>query len=85
MSKSNVEHRMVCAKHGQRGHSSHAYIKKNLAKAQQDTIDANHRASQGSTFFYKEEAPYVIQRREVGAWEDIEAAIAREKAVIEGE
>ncbi len=82
--KPKLEHRIVCAKHGERGHSSHAYPKRDLAKAQQDVIDANHRAEVGKTDFYRGEAPWTVERREVSPWENIDKVIAREVAVIEG-
>ena len=72
MSKPKLEHRMVCAKHGERGHSTHAYPKRDLAKATQDKLNADHKAEMDKTDFYRGEAPWVIQTREVGKWEAAE-------------
>jgi len=66
-----TEYRMVCAHHGERGHSSHAYPKGTLAKAEQSKIDSDHRAEMAPTDYYAGEAPWVVESREVGAWEAI--------------
>ncbi len=84
MTKPKVEHRIVCAKHGNdRGHSTHAYPKSSLEKASQAVIDADHQSemlSARSTTgarragdYYGGEAPWRVQERQVGAWEDSDA------------
>ncbi len=74
MTKPKIEYRVVCAKFGTQGHSDHVTVKKGKdakRKAIQSVIDANHHADMVSEgHFYKGEAPWRIQEREVGAWED---------------
>ncbi len=73
MTKTKTEFRVVCAKFGTQGHSDHVTVKHDKAKAVQSVIDANHHAEVVSEgHFYKGEAPWRIQEREVGAWEDTE-------------
>ncbi len=69
--KPKTEYRVVCAKFGTRGHSQHVHIKASKAKAVQSVIDANHHADVVSEgHFYKGEAPWRTQERDVSAWRD---------------
>lgn len=63
-----TEYRVVCGKHGQRGHSSHTWSKGSKQKAVQSVIDLNHHAEIHPNLYYADEAPYEVQEREVGAW-----------------
>ena len=76
--KPKYEYQIVCAQHGTRGHSTHAYpMPIDDKRRKQKVIDANHHsemlgARQGvrsrSQAYYLAEAPWVIQKREVGKW-----------------
>ena len=73
MTKPKTEIRVVCANYGAAGHASHTWPKRDLDKARQSVIDAQHRAEVGNpTAYYRGEAPYRIQVREVGPWTDWE-------------
>jgi len=63
-----IEYRVVCANHGNRGHSTHAWRKPNLKKATQAVIDLNHAAEMNRTAFYANEAPYRVESRDVSKW-----------------
>lgn len=63
------EFRITCARHGTPGHQSHVWVKKDLKKAKQSKIDADHNAEMNPEHFYAKEAPYRIEVREVGPWE----------------
>ncbi|KKM70960.1 hypothetical protein LCGC14_1435540 [marine sediment metagenome] len=71
-----TEHRVVCDRFGTRGHgnrhANHVWPKRDKKKAVQAVIDANHHAETvvGPDHFYRQEAPYRRQEREVTAWED---------------
>ena len=67
--RTTTEIRVVCANYGTAGHSNHVWAKRDMAKARQSVIDAQHRADVGNpTAYYRAEAPYQIQTREVGPW-----------------
>ena len=72
------EYRMACTGEGA-GHSRHNWVKKDMAKAVQSTIDANHHAGQHPDGFYNKQcAPYVVEVREVSNWQqphDMEAPL----------
>jgi len=74
--KPTIEHRVVCARFGTAGHSQHYSTKTGTgarAKAIKSVKEANdhaRRSPQGH--WYKGEAPYRRQQREVSAWEDSE-------------
>jgi len=63
-----IEYRVVCANHGQRGHSTHAWKKPNLKKATQSVIDLNHDAEMNRNGYYTGEAPYRVESRTVTRW-----------------
>ncbi|KKN26547.1 hypothetical protein LCGC14_0873740 [marine sediment metagenome] len=70
-----TEFRVVCSRFGTRDHSGHVSVKTGNdaeKRAVQAVIDANHHAETvvGSDHFYRQEAPYRIQTREVSEWED---------------
>ena len=73
--KPKVEWRVTCAQFGTAGHSNHSWIKKDEKKARQSVIDANHHAemlmNKGTKSWYLNEAPYVLERREVGPWTEV--------------
>lgn len=77
MTKTKTVYRIVCVKQGNdRGHTTHAYSKSSLAKATQAVIDADHHsemviAKVGVGNYYLNEAPWRIQSREIGEWEDV--------------
>ena len=63
-----IEYRVVCGGEG-RQHRSHQWPKKDLKKAKQSVIDANHHAEMHPESFYaKFCAPYRIESREVRDW-----------------
>ncbi len=73
--KPKIEYRLVCAQHGTKGHSTHAYSMPKDAKVRtQKVIDMNHHCgmmadrSLNRSMYYKNEIPWTIQEREVGAW-----------------
>ena len=78
--KPKLEFRLVCAQYGQRGHGTHAYsMPTDKKKREQKIIDANHHSemlaadadrSARSHSYFAGEAPWKIQVREVGKWED---------------
>ena len=71
--KPKIEYRITCANFGDRHHRTHQWIKNTKVKAQQSVTDLNHHAEMApATHYYKREAPYVIERREVTAWEKVE-------------
>lgn len=71
MSKPKFEFRVVCAHFGTHTrHSSHKWNKQNVKKAEQSVIDLNHHREMQDSSFYRNEAPYRIQTREVTAWVD---------------
>ncbi len=64
-----TEYRMACSGEG-RGHAKHNWAKKNMAKAVQSTVDANHHAEMHPNGFYNRAcAPYVVETREVSNWQ----------------
>ena len=64
----STEYRMKCSGEG-RSHRSHNYPKKNMAKAVQSAMDANHHAEVKPDGFYNKFcAPYVVETREVSDW-----------------
>jgi len=64
----STEYRLACTGEG-REHSRHNWGKKNLAKAAQSALDANHHAELKPNGFYNRHcAPYVVETREVGSW-----------------
>ena len=66
------EYRLVCTGEGP-GHRTHRYTKRDLAKATQAAIDANHHAEQHPTHMvYRACRPFMVERRLVGAWEKVE-------------
>ncbi len=70
------EYRVVCAHLGEATrHSSHKWDKRGKdrkKKAAQSVTDLNHHREMQSSHFYRNEAPYRVQVREVGAWRDNE-------------
>lgn len=64
----DLEWRVVCARFGQRGHSTHAWKKPTEGKAVQSVIDLDHHAQMHPGSFYASEAPYQVQSREVTEW-----------------
>ena len=76
--KPKFEYRMVCAQHGTRGHGTHAYtMPTDKTRRDQKLIDANHHSEMlgakqeirsRSKAYYLAEAPWQIQKREVGRW-----------------
>ena len=78
------EYRLVCARYGERGHGTHAYrMPDEKAKREQKLIDANHHTEmlaaravgngkERSASYFGMEKPWRIQKREVGAWGEIE-------------
>ena len=64
----SLEYRIACNGSG-RGHSQHASPKRDLAKATQAAIDANHHAEIHPTSFYTKCAPWSVERRQVTEWE----------------
>lgn len=73
-----TEYRMACTGEG-RQHSKHNWGKKNMAKANQSVLDANHHAEMHPDGFYNRAcAPYVVETREVSNWQqpqDVEAPL----------
>jgi hypothetical protein len=72
-----TEHRIVCRLFGKKGlgnfHTNHVWLKRDKKKAIQSLIDLTHHADTVSQdHFYKREAPYRRQEREVTEWEDTE-------------
>lgn len=63
-----LEYRIVCAHFGSADHGSHAWPKRDLEKARQSKIDLDHHASIQSSSWYRREAPYDVQTREVEEW-----------------
>jgi len=71
------EYRMICAQFGTRGHGTHAYRMPTDSKIRAQTvIDANHhsemladRNQNGRSSWYRNEAPWTIEKREIGKWE----------------
>ena len=70
--KPKTEYRVVCQHFGTRGHTTHSWIKGNRKKAEQSVIDLNHHVEIHPRIYYSDEAPYVIQEREVQQWENSE-------------
>lgn len=67
--KPKIEYRVVCAHFGTRHHSTHKFPKGDGKKATQSVIDLNHHSEMASDdIYYKHEAPYRVQTREVSAW-----------------
>ena len=71
MGKPKTEYRVVCARFGTAGHSSHVWVKKDRAKALQSKTDADHHADMHPKSFYAKEAEYRIQTRTVTEWQDV--------------
>ena len=67
MAEDRLEYRIVCNGSGQM-HRLHKYPKRDLAKAVQSVIDADHHSEMNRTHFYGACAPWTIERRTVGAW-----------------
>ncbi len=78
MTKPEYEFRVVCAHYGTSNrHSTHKWNKHGKDrehKANQSVIELNHHAeiTRPGESFYRNEAPYKVQTREVGAWTDQE-------------
>lgn len=78
MTKPKNEYRVVCAHFGTGSrHSAHKWEKRSKDakhKAKQAVIDLNHHAdvTRPEDSFYRNEAPYRVQIREVTAWTDDE-------------
>ena len=72
----DYEYRVVCAHFGKARHEQCKWTKhgKDAAhKAKQSVIDLNHKSDmRPDNNFYKDEAPYRVQTREVTAWTDEE-------------
>jgi len=66
------EYQIVCNHYPKTDHKRHFYLKKTLAKATQAVIDQNHHAELHPEHFYAREAPWRVQVREVGKWENTE-------------
>ena len=78
-----TEYRLICAKYGKdRGHRSHAYRKSAKEKAEKGRLDANRHTAKlindktpeergRAGDYYSGEAPWVVQSREIGEWEDV--------------
>lgn len=79
MTKPKVEIRIVCPNFGTRGHSTHAYNKKDKAAAVKavEVLDLRmaHNAktlNDGHYSYWKSEVGYRIESRTITAWEEIE-------------
>lgn len=75
------EYRVVCRLFGEhRDHRTHAWPKRDQAKAEQSVLDLNHHnttlsedaTGQGAKHWYAGESPHRYQVREVGEWADAE-------------
>ena len=76
-----MEYRVVCAAYGQLDHRMHHWPKRDLAKAEQAVIDADHHNEQlaerptmspTAKRWYAGESPYRVQFRSVSAWADVD-------------
>lgn len=77
VNEAKTEFRLVCAKQGiDEGHKAHAYLKPQ-DRVQQALIDANHNSDTAGVGtgrvgdYYTGEAPWRIQSREIGPWEEV--------------
>lgn len=74
MPKPQIEYRIVCKHFGTRGHSGHEVTKRGKgagAKARKALKDQNdHAARSPIGHWYRGEAPYKLQTREVTPWKD---------------
>jgi len=73
--KPKLQYRLICAKHGERGHSTHAYnMPDDKKRRAQKVIDADHHTemlaarSAERSGYYAAEAPWTLEEREVGKW-----------------
>ena len=77
MKKPKTTYRIICPNHGEKGHSTHAYTKKDEATAVESLsvmdmkMEVNALRVDGTYSYYKSEIGWRVQKQTVTPWEDV--------------